>query len=65
MRQNGLEKSAMIVDSIEHGAILGDKVEKLVELLVFYAFSARRWKATKSSLSIPKILVMETASLMP
>ena len=42
MRQNGLEMSAMVVDNIERGAILGGKVEKLVELLVFYAFSAER-----------------------
>ena len=34
MRQNGLETSAMVVDSVERGAILGGKVEKLGELLV-------------------------------
>jgi len=35
MRQNGLETSATVVDNIERGAILGDKVEKLIDLLVF------------------------------
>jgi hypothetical protein len=35
MRQNGLETSAIVVDSVERGAILGGKVEKLGELLAF------------------------------
>ena len=30
-----METSAMVVDNVERGAILGDKVKKLGELLVF------------------------------
>ncbi len=47
MRQNGLEMSAMVVDSIERGAILGDKVEKLVELLVFLCLLCQTMESYK------------------
>ena len=41
-KRSGNERNGRTVDSVERDAILGDKVEKLVELPVFYAFSAKR-----------------------
>ncbi len=42
-----METSSMVVDSIERGAILGDKVEKLDELLVFLCLLCQTMESYK------------------